>query len=298
MGPNPLLKELGLSNEDRVVILHADDVGMCQSSLAAYVDLLDFGLISSAVVMVPCPWFPATAAFCRSHPADAIDMGVHLTFTCEWDGYRWGPISSCENASGLIDESGYFHATSAAVQEYADPETIQHEAGAQVERALVSGIDVTHVDTHMGSLVHPKFFEAYVQVALQHHVPPFMPRVNEAWLQEELGLGPETIAQLVQQVRQSEGQGVPLMDNIHVMPLDEPDNRTEQVKQVLDALPAGITQLNIHPAQDTPELRAIAPDWRARVSDYWAFTSQELRAYVRDSGIQVIGWRVLRELVR
>ena len=83
MRPNPLLKQLGLADDDRAVILHADDVGMCRSSLAAYIDLIDFGLISSASVMVPCPWFPAAAAFCRNHPSGEIDMGVHFIHTGE-----------------------------------------------------------------------------------------------------------------------------------------------------------------------------------------------------------------------
>jgi predicted glycoside hydrolase/deacetylase ChbG (UPF0249 family) len=197
------------------------------------------------------------------------------------------------------DRSGRLlsHAAAEAVQEYGNPAAAQCEAEVQVERALVSGIDVTHVDTHMGSVFHPKFLAAYVQVALQRRISPFLLRVDEASLRE-WGMEAQVAALLARQLQQLDEQGVPLLDNIHVMPLDEPDNRLEQVKQVLDDLPAGITCLNIHPAQDTPELRAIAPDWRGRVSDYRTFTSEALRAYVRDSGIQVIGWRVLRALMQ
>jgi predicted glycoside hydrolase/deacetylase ChbG (UPF0249 family) len=140
MRPNPLLKKLGLADDDRAVILHADDVGMCRSSLAAYVDLLDFDLISSASVMVSCPWFPATAAFCRGYPSGGIDMGVHLTHTSEWEGYRWRPIAACDPTSALIDQGGYFHTVAAEVQEYGDPAAVQREAEAQIERALASGL--------------------------------------------------------------------------------------------------------------------------------------------------------------
>jgi predicted glycoside hydrolase/deacetylase ChbG (UPF0249 family) len=295
MTPNPLLKKLGLADDDRVVILHADDIGMCQSSLAAYADLVDFGSISSASLMVTCPWFPETASFCRDHRSGKIDMGVHLTFTSEWNGYRWRPVSPQDPASGMTDESGYFYTNSEAVQKHADPAAVQVEAEAQVELALASGIDVTHVDNHMGTVFHPRFLAAYVQVALQHHVPPLLLRMDEAALQE-WGMEPEVAAQLARQLRRLDRQGVPLLDYLHVMPLDEPDNRLEQVKRVLDALPAGITCLNIHPAQDTAELRAIAPDWRGRVADYRAFASETLRAHVRASGIQLIGWRDLRAL--
>ena len=92
MHPNPVLKKLGFAPEDRLVIIHADDIGMCHASVAAYRDLMDAGLVSSAAVMVTCPWFPLVAEYCRQHP-DA-DMGVHLTLTSEWDSYRWGPIST------------------------------------------------------------------------------------------------------------------------------------------------------------------------------------------------------------
>ena len=107
MSTNPFLKKLGFAADARVVIIHTDDIGMCQASVGAFRDLIDFGLISSAAVMVPCPWFPEVAALCRSRPG--IDMGVHLTLNSEWDSYRWGPISTRDPASGLLDEEGYFY---------------------------------------------------------------------------------------------------------------------------------------------------------------------------------------------
>jgi hypothetical protein len=109
---NPYLSRLGYGPEDRVVVLHADDIGMCHATLPAYVDLLEFGLISSAATMVTCPWFPQAAALCRAQPE--ADMGAHLTLTCEWDDYRWGPISTRDYASGLLDAEGYLHRTSEA----------------------------------------------------------------------------------------------------------------------------------------------------------------------------------------
>jgi len=104
---NTALRELGFSAADRVVIVHADDVGMCNATVNAFFELADYGVISSGSVMVPCPWFPAVAAACRGN-AD-IDVGVHLTLTSEWDRYRWGPISTRDPASGLLDEEGYFY---------------------------------------------------------------------------------------------------------------------------------------------------------------------------------------------
>jgi len=296
MRPNPVLRKLGFDDDDRVVIFHADDVGMCQASVTAFRELAAFGLVSSAATMVPCPWFPYLAAFCREQPE--VDLGVHLTLTSEWDAYRWGPISTRDPASGLLDDEGYFHRRSEQVQEHGDPAAVQVELEAQVERALRAGIDVTHVDTHMGAVGHPKFVPGYVQVALQRGLPMMMPRLDEAgWL--EMGMDAGMASYAAQFVEQLESQGIPVLDHLVGLPLEvEPGDRIALAKDEIDALPPGLTHFIIHPAQDTPELRAITTSWQSRVADYRAFSSPELRDYVRDSGVQVIGYRKLRDLLR
>lgn len=295
MQPNPALKRLGFAHDDRVVILHADDVGMCQASLTAFAGLVDFGLLSSGATMVPCPWFPAVAAYCRRQPS--VDLGVHLTLTSEWDSYRWGPRSTRDPASGLLDQEGYFHRRSEAVQAHAGSPAVQLELEAQVSRALASGIDVTHVDTHMGTVAHPKFVSGYVQLALQHGLPPMIPRLDEAgW--RAFGLDGETAVLATRLVAQLEAQGIPLPDHVVALPLDEePGDRLALAKQALDALPPGLTHFILHPAADTPELRAITRAWRSRVADYETFRSEALRGHVRGAGIQLLGYRALRDLM-
>jgi len=295
MHPNPVLKKLGFANDDRLVIIHTDDIGMCQASVAAFADLQDFGLISSGAVMTPCSWFPHAAAFCRAHLG--VDMGVHLNLNSEWDAYRWGPLSTRDPASGLLDEDGYFHHWQPATQEQADPAAVQVELQAQVQRALGAGIDVTHVDTHMGTVAHPKFIPAYIGVALQHRLPLLIARMDEAGYRE-LGMDAETAAFAVQFAAQLEEQGLPLLDGMTGLDLDKPQERLEQAKRAMDSLPAGVTHFIIHPSLDTPELRAITPDWRSRVADYQTFSSEELRTYIKNAGIHVIGYRALRDINR
>lgn len=294
MNPNPVLRRLGFADDDRVVIIHTDDIGMCQATVSAFSEVFDFGLISSGAVMVPCPWFPEVAAYCRQHPQ--VDLGVHLTLTSEHDNCRWGPISTRDPASGLMDEEGYFYRQSEQVQEHGDAAAVQLELEAQVARALDAGIDVTHIDTHMGAVAHPKFIPAYVQLALQHSVPPMILRLDEAgWRQ--MGLDGETAAFAAQLVQQLEARSVPLLDHLVALDLDQPQDRMEQAKATFDSLPPGLTHFIIHPAQDTPELRALTPSWQGRVADYRAFTSEELRNYVKNCGAQVIGYQALRELM-
>jgi predicted glycoside hydrolase/deacetylase ChbG (UPF0249 family) len=245
---------------------------------------------------VPCAWFPATAAFCRDN-AERVDMGVHTTLTSEWDGYRWGPISTRDPDSGLVDGEGHFYRSTEEAQEFGQPEAVRREIEAQVERALAEGIDATHVDTHMGTVFHPQFLGSYVGTALKYGLPPFLLRKSRTELQE-MGVDAESAALFEEQLRAFQAQGVPLLDDVCMLPLDQPEDRATQVKQVLETLPAGITYLIIHPALDSPELRAITPDWPGRVADYEAFSSESVRGLFRSAGIQVLGWRTLRDLMR
>jgi predicted glycoside hydrolase/deacetylase ChbG (UPF0249 family) len=302
MQPNPVLKKLGFDNHDRIAIIHVDDVGMCQASVAAFADLWDFGLISSGAVMVPCPWFLHAAKYAREHPE--ADLGVHLTLTSEWETYRWGPLSTRNPQTGLLDAEGYFHHLAQPVQEQADPAAVQTELVAQIERAKAAGMQPTHADTHMGTVAHAKFMQGYLQTAIQHQLPPMMLRLDEAGWQKVIGdhagaeFDPETIAELVQMTAALEGIGLPLLDNIFGMPLDSnPIQRLEEAKQAFSNLPPGITHFIIHASKDTPELRAITPDWPCRVADYETFQKEELRQHIKEISVQVIGYRDLQKLM-
>lgn len=300
MKANPVLKKLGLADSDRVVIFHADDIGMFQSTVSAYADLIDFGLLSSAAVMVPCPRFAHAADYCRNNQDNkAVDMGVHLTITSEWQAYRWGPVSTRDPNSGLMDSSGYFFDTSEAVWEHGSIDAVSQELRAQIDFALATGIDVTHIDSHMGALFHPKFVDAYLELASEYKLPALYIRQDVAGLRQ-LGVDAETATYLTLRVSSLEAKGIPLIDNLYMMPLDQSKSRQKQGKQVLDQLPSGIICVLIHPVKDTPELRTAAwtEDWPNRVADYQPFIDEELRDYVQQSDIHLIGYRSLRELMR
>ncbi|MCS7055549.1 MAG: polysaccharide deacetylase family protein [Thermoflexales bacterium] len=291
---NPALRKLGFSDGDRVVIIHADDIGLSHASCAAFGDLWRAGIISSGSAMVPAPWFPNVAAYCRAHPE--VDMGVHLTLTSEWDAVRWGPISTRDPASGLLDDEGYFPRATSVVQRSSDPRSVQRELIAQVERAIAFGISPTHADAHMGAVFHPKHMPAYVQIARQFRIPVVIPRPDEARLRR-WGFDGEALTWAVTTLRALEDEGMPTLDSIVGMPLDKPENRLEQVLAALDELRPGITHFIIHPSRDTAEARAISPDLPSRIGDYETFMDERVQAHIRRSGLQVIGYRQLKALM-
>jgi predicted glycoside hydrolase/deacetylase ChbG (UPF0249 family) len=297
MTPNPFLKKLGFADTDRLVIIHTDDIGMCHAALQAFQDLWAFGTISSAAVMVPCPWFPATARACRANPE--IDMGVHATLNAEWEAYRWGPVSTRDPASGLLDPDGYFHQWHQAVYDNAKPQAVEAEVNAQIERALAAGIDVTHLDSHMGTIMNPLFIQSYVQAAATRLLPNMLPRLAAPGA-EMLGISPAEMQAYAPVVQQLENMGLPMVDSILAMPLDEPDGKKQMefAKDLLGNLPVGITHFILHPSIDTAELRAIAPDWESRVSNYNTFMSDDLKKFIESQDIKLIGYRLIREAMR
>jgi chitin disaccharide deacetylase len=282
-----LLRKLGFDAQDRVVIIHADDIGMCQATLSAFAELVDAGLVSSGSVMVPCPWFPEAATWCRNYPA--VDIGVHLTLTCEWEGYRWGPLSTRDPASGLLGEEGHFHRRRQSLWQQASPHAVRVEMQTQVERARKAGLDLTHLDCHMFAAMEERFMPHYIRLGYDHGLPVLMVR------QGHVSWGSE----LLPHIRQWQAEGWPTFDALVMMDLKQSaHDRLAQARKAFDDLPSGLTCFLIHPARDTPELRAMAPDWRCRVADYETFLAPTLRRHVRNAGIHTIGYRVLRDMMR
>lgn len=288
MNPNPLLKKLGFSNNDRVVIIHADDLGMCQSTITACKELFEMSGISSAAVMVPCPWFLSATRLQRD--VENIDLGVHITLTSEWKEYRWRPISTIDVESGLFDSQGYFHKSSKGVQNYGNPVFVRDEMNAQINLAMSEGILPTHIDTHMGAVAHPKFMFDYINAGLSRKIPPMLFRLTkEEWM--KIGLDESSATMVEMFLLSLEEQGIPLLDHLRSIPLEIPDNRLGQAKDIFQTLTPGITHFIIHPAFETPELKAITPDWMSRVGDYQLFREEEIHDYLKNIGIHVIGYQ-------
>ena len=297
MTPNPFLKKLGFSDNDRLVIIHTDDIGMCHASVQAFKDLWAYGTITSGAVMVPCPWFPAVAQMCREYPE--IDMGVHATLNAEWESYRWSPVSTRDPESGLLDGDGYFHQWHQAVYDNATPEAVAREANAQIERALAAGIDVTHVDSHMGTIMSPLFIQSYLQAGTSRLLPNLLPRLNAKGI-DLMGASPDEMQAYAPLLQHLEDMGILMMDGLLSMPLDEPSEHKQMdlARELLGDLPVGITHLILHPSIDTPELRAIAPDWESRLANYNVFMNDGLKKFIEGAELKLIGYRQVREAMR
>lgn len=272
-----LAERLGYSAEDRLLIINCDDLGMCNSANEGVYDSLRNGIATSATLMVPCPWAREAAARYRGE-----DVGVHLTLTAEWELYRWGPITM---SPSLLGGEGGFPRTIVDVWDHADLDETRRELRAQIERAILWGFDVTHLDSHMGTLqLRPEFFDVYLDLAVDFDLPL---RLSGRSTHDIVGFPFRDLA---------DEEGIVAPD--HLIVYSGPGVRRSFETTMQDLRP-GVTEIFAHPATDHAELRSLAPDWAARVDDHHLLTSDtEVKAMVERSGAYLIGWRELRDLQR
>ena len=295
MSKNPTLSKLGCSPEDRVVIIHADDLGMCHAANVAFEAMVAFGWVRCGSVMVPCPWFLELVEFSAEHPT--ADVGVHLTLNSEWQSYRWPPISTRDPESGLVDEQGYMPRTVDEVHARLVPEAVFVELRTQLERALEAGIDVTHVDTHMGAIAHLELLPGYIALAQEFEIPFMTARFSAEELQEQ-GYDPSLAFAIMKVYEELEAAGTPLIDHMVALPLDHSQNLLAQYRAAFEAMKPGLTHFVVHPCAPGFDMEAISQSAADRISDYRMLVNEELRDFVDEIGIKVIGYRELRDLMR
>jgi hypothetical protein len=277
LAERPLSERLGHDPEARLVIVNCDDLGLSHAANLGVYEAMRDGAATSASLMVPAPWARDAAARYRGD-----DVGVHLTLNAEYDTYRWGPIT---HAPSLLDGDGGFPRTMTDTWDHADVDEVRRECRAQVERAILWGFDVTHLDSHMGTLqLRPEFFDVYLELAIDFGLPL---RLSGHTTERNIGFPFRRLAA---------EEGVVFAD--HLLYVQGVGSRNA-IAGVLDHLRPGVTEVYVHPAADTPELRAFAPDWEARVDDLaFVSTGDGLAALAADAGVTLIGYRALRALQR
>ncbi|QLG86960.1 ChbG/HpnK family deacetylase [Chitinibacter bivalviorum] len=298
-----LQERLGFAATDRLLIVHADDIGMCEATVSAWRELHGQSAMTSASAMATCPWFPA-AVKAVQEAGESADMGLHLVLNCEWRaGYRWGPITGTDTPAKLCAEDGYFYPLAADTYANADLAHSQIELAAQLKRARTLGLPLTHIDCHMMTALHPDVVGHMLQLGHSANLPILVPRYSDASLLAKESTMPldwceRTSAQL--KTAAEAGQLNPI-DAWAVLPFGQylgADERLHWASMVLQHYftAPGVYALIGHPANDGTELRAIAPDWPTRVADRDLFANPDFRAVIEREGFKLIGMKALAQL--
>jgi len=295
---NGYLEKMGFQPEDRVLITHIDDMGFSHAANQGTTACLKSRAASCASVLVSAPWFQEAVVICQENPE--FDVGVHLTLTCEYPTFRWPPLSTRDPASGLLDEQGYMWRTREDGVRHVLAEAAAGEMRAQIDGALEAGIDVTHIDTHMGTVVHPKFIGSYLSLADEYGIPAFLPNMTRERLDgmKQVDM-PDEYLEIMDKI---DTNAVPTLDEIIIdtlIPLtaDMPDKKQFYRDRIAGIKP-GLTHLLFHPAVTGEELNAITPESApSRNADYEAWSDPDLKAFIDSLGIRHIGYRELKSFL-
>jgi predicted glycoside hydrolase/deacetylase ChbG (UPF0249 family) len=278
-----LAQKLGYPENTKLLIIHADDAGLSHSENQATIKTLQNGFVNSYSIMTPCPWFFEMANFAKNNPQ--YDCGVHLTLTCEWENYKFGPVLPLSEVSSLTDQNGHFYKSRADFKNHAKPSEIKKELTAQIEKALQFGIQPTHLDSHMCSIgVTPEILEIYKELGRQYNLPVF---INKQFV-ESISLSNE----------EYNFNDMLLTDNLligYYNDFEKGELRNSYSKALDNAIP-GLNVFLLHPAYDDFEMQGITvnhPNFGSawRQIDFDFFTSEECGKKLKENNIQLVTWR-------
>jgi hypothetical protein len=273
-----LVEKLGYAPDARLLILNCDDLGSSHAANVACLEAVEQGLATSATLMVPCPWAKEGVALFAGR-----DVGVHLTLTCEYATYRWRSLTG---AASLHDADGGMPRTIDEVWANADFGDVAAECRAQIDQALAWGVDVTHLDAHMGTMqLEPRYYALYLELAAEYRLP-----VRMAGRNAEANLGFPVRGPAA-------ARGLLHPDDFHFRWKDQ--TKELLARRLPRQAPGTVCEFILHPVLDGPELRAYDLDAaQVRVDDHACALDPQVAALFAAEGVELISFRPLRDLQR
>ncbi len=285
---NNWAEKLGYPEKSKVIILHADDIGMCSEANEAVIPYLLNNQIQSASAMVPCPWFDDFADWYKNNPDQ--DIGLHLTLTSEWKLYRWGPISNELMNSNLTDSEGYLWRRVEDVVSRVSVNDIEKEIRAQINRARQLGIEPGHIDTHMGTLYSKvEYAELFFNIAMEYGIPAnvieFTPELVKKFKKQGYPITDQLVAS-------ASKYRLPKIDNmVPVANANSYNEKKENFYKLIRNLESGITEIYFHPSKETNGLKRITNSWQQRVWEAKMFSDPEVINFLKNEGILFTNWK-------
>ena len=287
--PGTWAERLGWPAGKKVIMLHADDIGMCPEANTAAEKQLTEGVIQSAAVMIPCPNAEEFITWAKDNPA--MDVGLHLTLTSEWKTYRWGTVTEPNEVPGLLDEDKMMWHSVMQVVQHASADEVEKEIRSQIEQSIAWGHRPDHIDTHMGTLFgDPGYVKAYIKVAQEYGIPANIidlskPEVLAAFRSKGYPLD-DSVVKMV------EGYSLPKLDFFTSAPkADTYEEKVGAFKELIRSLEPGLTEIIFHPSVLTENLKTITNSWQQRSWEAQMFSDPDLIQFFKDEGIIFTNWQ-------
>ena len=280
-------ERLGYTKDTKLLIIHADDLGVAQSENAASIYAMEKGSVSSGSIMMPCPWMGDIAAYANSHPN--ADLGLHLTLTSEWEQYKWPTVIPINESASLVNKNGFLYSATDSLYMHANINEVEKEIRAQIERAKQFGIDPTHFDAHMGCMFGtPAFFELFIKLGREYKVPVLL---NKEAFEMMYNID---IANYI-----TEKEIV--TDKVFMaQPNDFKTSMSNYYTNSIKSMGPGLNCILLHAAYENNEMKAVTinhPDYGAawRQADFNFFTSKECSDLIKKQKIKIITWKEIRD---
>ncbi|MBN1562039.1 polysaccharide deacetylase family protein [candidate division KSB1 bacterium] len=279
-------ERLGYPADRRVIILHADDSGMCAEANEALAAYMANDYIQSSSVMMPCPYAEAAMAWYAQHPDK--DIGLHLTLTSEWKSYRWPPVA--ENVPTLIDPDGFMWRDVLSVVRHADPAEVEAELRAQIDKALALGVQPGHMDTHMGTVYGSLEFAAiYLKLAVEYDIPAMVLEFTPSIVQKFRGQGYPITDEMTKAIASYD---LPKLDDFWAVPDgDSYENKKQNFYALIRSFPPGLHEIIFHPSVETDNLKTITNSWQQRVWEARMFADPEVLQFFQNEKISFTNWK-------
>lgn len=284
-------ERMGWGPQDRVLIIHADDVGMHHDENRGTIKAIEEGVVTSVSTMMPCSWVPEWNEYLKQHPN--VCNGIHLTMTAEWNVYRWTPLAGLGVVPGLLDKDGYMPRDVEEVVKNATPDEIEAEIRAQIALAERMGMPISHLDTHMGTLAATKeFYERFIKVASEKKIPMLAVGGHGTQAKQQW---PEIAPMLEEYAPKIWAAGLPLLDDLDMRSYgwkNWEDKKKGMIQAVRDLKP-GVTEFIIHCALMSDTLPSVLRSPDVRINDVRIATDPDFKKAIAEEGIILTNWREL-----
>lgn len=280
------LKKLGYPSNTRLLIVHADDMGLSVSTNLACIKAMESGIVNSGSVMMPCPFAQQIIDYSKLHKD--LDIGIHLTLTSEWANLQWRPVLG-NKVPSLINSVGCFFETREELERKAKISEVEQELRAQIEMAISSGMLPTHLDSHMfAGTMNPEFLKIYIQLGREYELPLLLNKEKiKRWHKYNL----------LPYISEKEF----LVDRLYIATKrNAKKGQANYYSKILRSMKPGINCLLVHPAFRNKEMESLTQgrmdynsDWRQ--ADFDFFTSEKCHAIIKGENIQLITWKEIRD---
>jgi len=281
-----LAEKLGHSANDKLLIIHADDLGLAKSVNRATLDALEKGGVNSASIMANCKHLNEVKKYAENKPG--IDFGVHLTVTNEWENYRWKSIMPANESQSLVNEFGEFHLGVKKFVLRADPCELKKELQAQINKIKKLGIKPTHIDSHEGALFFKKnHFKVYLEIGEKNKLPVFVPKGVDAHFSKNFPK-PKNVMVIKNHYMARKGLRKGEWNDFYL--------------NIIKGLKPGLSQLIVHLGYDDNEMKEISvnhPDYGSkwRHLDYEAVTSVDFRNALAKNNVKLVSWGEIKKVL-